>query len=230
MKAEERFRPSTCAAAPAAAWCSTSATCPRPGPARDARAPGRARQPRPLRPPARRPGRRHLVALEGRASSGRPTLPGADVDYTFAQVEVKTGVRRLQRATAATARRRSGRSRSTRGWWPRATARRSCASTTRTPRSSSWPTCRSPTARPRSSGDFELAGVAGRGARIALDFVEPGGAGTGRLLPTGRTRDLIAGVEALLRGRHERRRLRARARPRPHRRPRRRRRSTPTTT
>jgi 2-methylaconitate cis-trans-isomerase PrpF len=45
------------------------------------------------------------------------------------------------------------------------------------------------------SGDFELAGVAGRGARIALDFVDPGGAGTGRLLPTGRARDVIAGVE-----------------------------------
>ena len=44
-------------------------------------------------------------------------------------------------------------------------------------------------------GDFELAGVAGRGARIALDFIEPGGAGTGRLLPTGRARDVIAGVE-----------------------------------
>jgi 2-methylaconitate isomerase len=45
-------------------------------------------------------------------------------------------------------------------------------------------------------GDFELAGVAGRGARIALDFIDPGGAGTGRLLPTGRARDVIAGVEA----------------------------------
>jgi 2-methylaconitate cis-trans-isomerase PrpF len=44
-------------------------------------------------------------------------------------------------------------------------------------------------------GDFELAGVAGLGARIALDFVEPGGAGTGRLLPTGHARDVIAGVE-----------------------------------
>ncbi len=45
-------------------------------------------------------------------------------------------------------------------------------------------------------GDFELAGVAGRGARIALDFLDPGGAGTGRLLPTGSPRDVIAGVEA----------------------------------
>src|SRR5262249_51777328 len=45
-------------------------------------------------------------------------------------------------------------------------------------------------------GDFELAGVAGRGARIALDFLDPGGAGTGRLLPGGAPREVIGGVEA----------------------------------
>jgi 2-methylaconitate isomerase len=45
-------------------------------------------------------------------------------------------------------------------------------------------------------GDFELAGVPGLGARIALDFLDPGGAGTGRLLPTGVTREVIDGVEA----------------------------------
>jgi 2-methylaconitate cis-trans-isomerase PrpF len=47
-------------------------------------------------------------------------------------------------------------------------------------------------------GDFELPGVAGLGARIALDFLDPGGARTGRLLPTGRARDTIAGVEGSL--------------------------------
>jgi 2-methylaconitate cis-trans-isomerase PrpF len=47
-------------------------------------------------------------------------------------------------------------------------------------------------------GDFELAGVAGRGARIALDFLDPGGAGTGRLLPTGAARETIDGLEASL--------------------------------
>jgi 2-methylaconitate cis-trans-isomerase PrpF len=47
-------------------------------------------------------------------------------------------------------------------------------------------------------GDFDLPGVAGRGARIALDFVDPGGAGTGRLLPTGHARDTIDGVAASL--------------------------------
>jgi 2-methylaconitate cis-trans-isomerase PrpF len=48
------------------------------------------------------------------------------------------------------------------------------------------------------AGDFELAGVAGRGARIALEFLEPGGAGTGRLLPTGRARETIDGAEVSL--------------------------------
>ncbi len=47
-------------------------------------------------------------------------------------------------------------------------------------------------------GDFVLPGVPGRGARIALDFLDPGGAGTGRLLPTGRPRDLVGGVAASL--------------------------------
>jgi 2-methylaconitate cis-trans-isomerase PrpF len=47
-------------------------------------------------------------------------------------------------------------------------------------------------------GDFELAGVAGRGARIALDFLDPGGAGTGRLLPTGQAREIVDGLEASL--------------------------------
>jgi len=49
-----------------------------------------------------------------------------------------------------------------------------------------------------TSGDFELPGVAGRGARIALDFLDPGGAGTGRLLPTGRPRDVLDGLPASL--------------------------------
>jgi len=47
-------------------------------------------------------------------------------------------------------------------------------------------------------GDFELAGIPGRGARIALDFLDPGGAGTGRLLPTGKARETIDGIECSL--------------------------------
>jgi hypothetical protein len=52
-------------------------------------------------------------------------------------------------------------------------------------------------------GDFELPGVPGRGARIALDFLDPGGAATGKLLPTGRPRETleppgVGGIEASL--------------------------------
>jgi 2-methylaconitate cis-trans-isomerase PrpF len=41
-------------------------------------------------------------------------------------------------------------------------------------------------------GDYELAGVPGRGAPIRLSFVDPGGAATGKLLPTGNTVDALA--------------------------------------
>ena len=40
-------------------------------------------------------------------------------------------------------------------------------------------------------GDFEIPGVAGEGARVTLDYVEPGGAATGSLLPTGNVRDVL---------------------------------------
>ena len=40
-------------------------------------------------------------------------------------------------------------------------------------------------------GDFRLPGVAGSGAPVRLDFLEPGGAGTGMLLPTGNATDTL---------------------------------------
>ena len=45
--------------------------------------------------------------------------------------------------------------------------------------------------KPELAGDFILQGVAGTGARIRLDFLSPGGALTGRLLPTGNPTDDI---------------------------------------
>lgn len=41
------------------------------------------------------------------------------------------------------------------------------------------------------AGDFAMAGVAGSGARIRLDFLAPGGGATGSLLPTGRALDVL---------------------------------------
>lgn len=42
-----------------------------------------------------------------------------------------------------------------------------------------------------TDGDFVIAGVAGTGARIRLDFLSPGGAVTGKLLPTGNSLDTV---------------------------------------
>jgi 2-methylaconitate cis-trans-isomerase PrpF len=44
---------------------------------------------------------------------------------------------------------------------------------------------------PVEHGDYEIAGVAGTGARIQLDFLDPGGSATCGLLPTGRVTDEI---------------------------------------
>jgi len=40
-------------------------------------------------------------------------------------------------------------------------------------------------------GGFELPGVAGQGSPVALDFLRPGGARTGKILPTGNPRDRL---------------------------------------
>lgn len=43
-------------------------------------------------------------------------------------------------------------------------------------------------------GDMEIAGVAGKGAPIKLDFLDPAGSKTGKLLPTGSVVDAIEGI------------------------------------
>jgi 2-methylaconitate cis-trans-isomerase PrpF len=43
-------------------------------------------------------------------------------------------------------------------------------------------------------GDLAIAGVAGSGASIELHFLNPAGAQTGKLLPTGNQRDIIDGI------------------------------------
>jgi len=40
-------------------------------------------------------------------------------------------------------------------------------------------------------GDFQLPGVAGSGSAVRLEFLDPGGAGTGKLLPTGKAKDTL---------------------------------------
>jgi 2-methylaconitate cis-trans-isomerase PrpF len=40
-------------------------------------------------------------------------------------------------------------------------------------------------------GDLEIPGVGGTGAPVRLEFLSPGGAATGKLLPTGNVRDTL---------------------------------------
>ncbi|MCL6285121.1 PrpF family protein [Ruegeria sp. 2012CJ41-6] len=52
---------------------------------------------------------------------------------------------------------------------------------------------------PVEQGDFTIPGVSGSGARVTLDFLRPGGAATGRLLPTGKPVNVlrVAGLGAV---------------------------------
>jgi len=45
--------------------------------------------------------------------------------------------------------------------------------------------------KPVEEGDFSIPGVSGTGAKVTLDFVAPGGAGTGKLMPTGHATDVL---------------------------------------
>lgn len=55
-------------------------------------------------------------------------------------------------------------------------------------------TVKTPGGRVSYGGTFELAGVPGKSAPIALQFFDPTGTRTGRLLPTGSPQDIIRGV------------------------------------
>lgn len=54
---------------------------------------------------------------------------------------------------------------------------------------------RTPGGRPSYDGDAEIAGVPGRAAPVALNFMGVVGSSTGAFLPTGRLRDEIGGIE-----------------------------------
>ena len=140
---------------------------------------------------------RQLDGLGGGISSlskvmivGRPSVPEADVDYTFAQVSVTeplvdyTG--NCGNCTAAV-----GPFAIDEGLVPPVEPETSVRLHNTNTRK--LVVARVPVSGGEAAvtGDFELQGVPGSGARIALDFLEPGGAVTGSLLPTGRSRDLL---------------------------------------
>ncbi len=140
---------------------------------------------------------RQLDGLGGGISSlskamiiGRPSVAGADVDYTFAQVSVNEALvdyaGNCGNCTAAV-----GSFAIDEGLVPalepEATVRLYNTNTKK------LVVARVPVedGEAAANGDFELPGVPGKGARIALDFLDPGGAATGKLLATGGVRDVL---------------------------------------
>ena len=119
---------------------------------------------------------------------GPPSRPDADVDYTFAQVSVEERRGRLQRNCGNM----SGAigpfavdERLVKVDGPTAVVRIHNTNTKKIiishfPMDGGFAAV---------DGDFRLPGVTGTGAPVRLEFVDPGGAGTGKLLPTGSSID-----------------------------------------
>ncbi|MDQ2735207.1 MAG: 2-methylaconitate cis-trans isomerase PrpF family protein [Pseudomonadota bacterium] len=122
---------------------------------------------------------------------GPPTLPGADVDYTFVQVQIRearcdySGNCGNMSSAIGPFAVDEGLVESPAG----STARIRIHNTnTRKIIEASFPV---KGGRSVEVGDLEIPGVEGQGAPVRLDFVEPGGASTGRLLPTGNVVDIL---------------------------------------
>jgi len=121
---------------------------------------------------------------------GPPSRPDADIDYTFAQVMVKENVvdysSNCGNMTSA-----MGPFAVDEGLVPAAGAEalvRIHNTNTRKIIHSRFPLEDGAAA---VDGDLAIPGVAGTGAPVRLEFLNPGGAATGRLLPTGRVRDTL---------------------------------------
>ena len=122
---------------------------------------------------------------------GPPTRPDADVDYTFAQVSVRDALVDYSS--------NCGNLSSAVGPFAIDTGLVDASATEREVRihntnSRKLIVSRVPIRAGLSEvvGDFSIPGVSGTGAKIQLDFLDPGGTRTGSLLPTGNTVDTLS--------------------------------------
>lgn len=151
------------------------------------------------------PNGRQLDGMGGGISSlskvcvvGKPTHPDADVDYTFIalgvdnpEVDYSSNCGNMSSAVGPFAV-DSGLFAVAPGGSSSASVRIHNTNTGKIIRSS-FPLVDGEAA---SSGDFAIDGVAGTAARVQLDFVDPAGSRTGKLLPTGQVQDTFDGVGA----------------------------------
>jgi len=131
-----------------------------------------------------------LSSLSKICVMGPPTRPDADVDYTFAQVLIKTSHVDFQPVC--------GNMSSAVGPFAVDEGLVTAQGDTATVRIHNTNTGKIIVAsfplrggRAAVEGDLEIPGVAGTGAPVRLDFLDPGGASTGKLLPTGQVRDTL---------------------------------------
>ncbi|APV51346.1 PrpF family protein [Betaproteobacteria bacterium GR16-43] len=143
------------------------------------------------------PGKRQLDGLGGGISSlskvaivGKSSRPDADVDYTFGQVAVDAPIVQYKA--------NCGNISSAVGPFAVDEGLVDASGDTATVRIFNTNTSKVIVARfaldggkAAVDGDFVLQGVAGTGSPIRLAFLDPGGAGTGKLLPTGNARDVL---------------------------------------
>jgi 2-methylaconitate isomerase len=143
------------------------------------------------------PNGRQLDGMGGGLSSlskvcvvGPPTHPDADVDYTFAQVEIRNG--------SVDYSGNCGNMSSAVGPFAVDEGLVNSDGTEAVVRIHNTNTHKIIVSRfaldhglARVDGDFVLPGVAGTGAQVRLNFLDPGGAGTGKLLPTANPLDLV---------------------------------------
>ncbi|HYB74324.1 MAG TPA: PrpF domain-containing protein [Candidatus Sulfotelmatobacter sp.] len=119
-----------------------------------------------------------------------PSVPGADVDYTFAQVSVNEPLvdyaGNCGNCTAAV-----GPFAIDEGMVPAAEPEATVRLHNTNTKKLVVAHVPVQDGEAAAMGDFELPGVPGKGARIALEFLDPGGAATGKLLPTGNPRDTL---------------------------------------
>ena len=181
--------PRSCAAARATRWCSTTATC------RPTRRCGRISSSPPSEAPTPTAG--SSTAWEGAsrrsprcASSGRRRAPTRT--WTTPSARSRWTARRSTgAATAATCPRPSDPSR-----WTRASSRRPARKgvvVIHNTNTGKLIRARFPVEDGRAAveGDTAIPGVSGTGAPVDLEFLDPGGAGTGVLLPTGNVLDIL---------------------------------------
>jgi 2-methylaconitate cis-trans-isomerase PrpF len=141
---------------------------------------------------------RQLDGMGGGVSSlskvcvvGPPSRPDADVDYTFGQVQIGDGVvdysGNCGNMSSAIGPFAVDEGLVETGGGAEASVRIPNTNTGKVIRSTF------PVAAGRSveAGELAIPGVAGTGAPVRLDFLDPGGAVTGRLLPTGRPAQVL---------------------------------------